>query len=136
MQIFANIMVPIAIIVAAFGLYLDDVQRGQDAASRQIELLNSEGLSASQVTLSNLWHGQDMSVLENAVPKRLVVEFVTRRIEASKIDRNEITSAIVSIASYFDRVETVLRQIVAMRKSLYPRSVNTAATFTDFTRAR
>jgi hypothetical protein len=104
-QIFANILVPIAIAVAAGGLYLDNLQRGRDTASRQIELLYSEGLSASQVTLFNLWRGQDMSVLENAVSRTFVDQFVSRKIDASDIDKNEIISAIVSLTSYFDRVE-------------------------------
>jgi hypothetical protein len=104
-QIFANILVPIAIAVAAGGLYLDNLQRGRDTASRQIELLYSEGLSASQVTLFNLWRGQDMSVLENAVSRTFVDQFVSRKIDASGIEKNEVISAIVSLTSYFDRVE-------------------------------
>lgn len=104
-QVIANILVPLAIGIAAFGLYLDNIQGNRDAASRQMELFYSEGLSSAQLTLFKLWRGQDLTVLEGTVSRRFMDEFVRLKIDASEIDRDEIISAVVSLTSYFDRVE-------------------------------
>lgn len=107
-QISANILVPLAIIVAATGLYFDRVQSNRDASSRHIELFYSESLTFAQLTLFKLWQGQDLSILRNALSRKFVNQFVSRRIEASGIERDAVNSSIISITSYFDSAEVCI----------------------------
>lgn len=101
----ANILGPIAILIAGLGLWEQTREAKRNAAADQVNLLNSQGLANAQKTLFSLWTRQDLSVLEAPLTRQFIDAFVARTIVATDINPDEVTTAIVSLAAYFDRVE-------------------------------
>lgn len=104
-QVAANILVPVTIGLAGFGLLQNTWQQRSDAAQQQIELFYSENLGKAQQTLLLLLNDTDLMVLNEARSRSFIDAFVERAIDASGVARPEIIAAIVNLASYFDRVE-------------------------------
>jgi hypothetical protein len=105
----ANIIGPIAILLAGLGLWEQTREAKRNAAAQQINLLNSQGLANAQKTLFSLWNRQDLSVLENPLSRQFIDAFVTRTIAATDINPEEVITAIVALAAYFDRVERCIQ---------------------------
>ncbi len=106
----ANILGPIAILVAGLGLWEQTREAKRNAADQQINLLSSQGLANAQQVLFSLWNRQDLSVLEAPLSRQFIDAFVARTIAASNINPEEVTTAIVSLAAYFDRVERCIQR--------------------------
>lgn len=107
-QVLANILVPIALIVAGLNLYEQSKQGRRDASARQIELFYSSELAQAQITLFAIWSDADLTVLRTPQKREVIDAFVERSIIASEVSRNEIVMSVAALASYFDRVEVCI----------------------------
>ena len=76
-QVVANVLVPLALIVAVLNLVEQAREARRDASARQIELFYSEGVAKSQATLFAIWLDQNIEVLRAARRKSFIDEFVT-----------------------------------------------------------
>lgn len=101
----ANILLPVSILIAGWGLWEQNRQAKLDAASDTISMFFDDGLVAAQTTLFSLWTQKDLSVLKSPQSRSFVDALVERTIRSSDLDQAQITNAIVSITSYFDRAE-------------------------------
>lgn len=101
----ANILLPVSILIAGWGLWEQNRQAKLDAASDTVNLFFDGGLVAAQATLFSLWTQKDLTVLKSPQSRSFVDAFVERTIRASDLDQAQITNAIVSITSYFDLAE-------------------------------
>lgn len=104
----ANILLPVSILIAGWGLWEQNRQDKLDAASDTINLFFSDGLVAAQTTLFSLWTQKDLTVLKTPQSRNFVDAFVERTIHTSNLDRAQITNAIVSVTSYFDRADACI----------------------------
>lgn len=107
-QVLANVLVPIGIFLAGYSFFQQSLENRQDASARQIELFYSVNLTNAQITLYDIWTETDLVVLRLPQKRNFIDAFVERAIDASDIDNREITAAIISLASYFDRVEACI----------------------------
>lgn len=104
-QVLANILVPIALIVAGLSLYEQSAKGRRDASARQIELFYSPDLARAQITLFAIWSDADLTVLRSPKKREFIDAFVERTVATSDVDRDEIITSVAALASYFDRVE-------------------------------
>ena len=104
--VIANILVPVTIGFAGYSLLQDSWQEKSNAAQRQIELFYSGNMGEAQRILFALWDDVDLTVLRSPQSRSFIDAFVERAVAASDLDQGEVASAIVNLASYFDRVET------------------------------
>ncbi|MEM6661651.1 MAG: hypothetical protein AAF666_05675 [Pseudomonadota bacterium] len=107
-QVLANILVPIALIVAGLNLYAQSVQGRLDASARQIELFYSPNLARAQIMLFAIWSDADLTVLRSPQKREFIDALVERSIATSGVNRNEIVMSVAALASYFDRVEACI----------------------------
>ena len=103
--VFANILVPMSICIAAWSVLEANWREQRDAAQRQIALFYSPGLSEARQSVFDFWNGVDLSVFEVARSRSFIDAFVERTLQASDERKPQVTSAIVSLALYFDQVE-------------------------------
>ncbi|MEM1273904.1 MAG: hypothetical protein AAGF88_08805 [Pseudomonadota bacterium] len=109
-QAVANVVVPITLGLAVWG-FLQDLQRQKtNAADRQIELFYNEAISDARLVLFELWSDVDVSILNAPRARSFVDQFVDTVIDAQPENARDISAAIVSIASYFDQVETCIQR--------------------------
>lgn len=107
-QVMANFLVPITLGFAGWAILADNWRAQSTAAQRQIELFYTPGLGEAQRVLFTLWGDVDLTALSGPQSRAFIDAFVEKSIEASDIDRRDVTSAIVNLASYFDRVENCI----------------------------
>jgi len=107
-QVFANILLPISILIAGWTLWEQTAQSARAASARQVDQFYSQGLLDAQNTLFRLWSQQDLDVLRTPQSRGFVDAFVERTISTSDQSPGEIRAAILSIASFFDRTETCI----------------------------
>lgn len=109
-QVVANVVVPVTLCLAVWG-FLQDIQRQKtDAADRQIALFYNESISSARLVLFELWSDVDVSVLNAPRSRDFIDRFVGTVIDAQPETAREVSAAIVSIATYFDRVETCIQR--------------------------
>lgn len=109
-QVAANVVVPVTIALAAWGLFQDQQRQRVNAADRQVELFYNESISDARVVLFDLWSGVDMRVLGEPRSRSFVDRFVEAVIESQPEQERSVRAAIVSIATYFDRVEACIER--------------------------
>ena len=107
-SVWANLLVPITILIAAVGFWEQIEQGKREAAARQIDQFYSEGMIEAQTKLFSLWAQQDLDVLRTAQSRTFVDAYVDRTISASDLSQNDVMISILSITSYFDRVEACI----------------------------
>jgi hypothetical protein len=107
-QVAANILVPITLLVAVASLFIQTWQTKIDNSNLKIESFYGEGLVAAQTTLFSLWLDEDMSPLDEPQTRHYIDALVDITIERSTVPKRDTVAALVSITTYFDRVEACL----------------------------
>jgi hypothetical protein len=108
-SVWANFLLPITILIAAVGFWEQTKQAKRTAAAHQIDQFYAEGMIEAQTKLFSLWTQQDLDVLRIARSRAFVDAYVDRTIGASGLSEDEVMISILSITSYFDRVEACIK---------------------------
>lgn len=107
-QVVANVAVPVTLLAATYSFWQESTSRQMDASGRQIAIFYDEGLSNSRQVLFDLWTEENLAVFAEPRDRTFIDETVEAVIEHAAADPRAITSAIVNLASYFDRVEACI----------------------------
>ncbi|MEM1155356.1 MAG: hypothetical protein AAGI44_14555 [Pseudomonadota bacterium] len=109
-QVVANIVVPITLVLAVWGFQLDVDRQRVSASDRQVELFHSSSISDARLILFELWSDVDVWVLSEPQTREFIDHFVFTVIEADPDIQRDVNAAIISIASFFDGVETCIQR--------------------------
>lgn len=107
-QLFANLLVIVAIGLAVATYSWEKGLEKRERSADRVALLYSEQLSEARATLFRLWLGQDLAPLGGGLPREVIDALVEKTIAASGIEEAKIADAIVSLANYLDGLEACI----------------------------
>lgn len=107
-QIFANIAVPLTIVVGIAGLLMQSWTSKAESSRDQVAGFYGAEMMDARATLIGLWIDRDLSSFSRIMSRKAIDALVDRVVATSEIPHAEIDRSVIEIALYFDRVEACI----------------------------
>lgn len=107
-QIFANIAVPMTIVLGVVGLMLQSWTSKAEASRDQVASFYGAQMMEARATLIELWIDRDLSNYSRVMSRKAIDALVDRVVSTSALPRSDIDRSVIEIALYFDRVEACI----------------------------
>lgn len=128
-QIFANIAVPMTIVLGVAGLMLQSWTSKAEASRDQVASFYGAQMMEARATLIELWIDRDLSNFSRVMSRKAIDALVDRVVLTSAIPRSDIDRSVIEIALYFDRAEACIETGTCAAEELITQIGNYARDF-------